>query len=323
MLTLFAIPKHFRGHIATIQRNAIASWTRLAPRPEILLFGDEEGTAEIAAEFGLRHFPEVAHNEFGTPLLDDLFRKAEQHASTPVLGYVNADIILTNDFPAALDRVRSQFERFMMVGRRWDLDWGEPLDLSHPRWAQEIREQAIRANVQRPGNFIDYFVYSRGLCASLLPLAIGRFSWDNYLLWRAKSRGAELVDVSPTVVAIHQNHDYSHHPVGPSEVLEGPERKRNRRMVGPWWHMYTIEDASRILEASGFRRSRLHGWLMAKRLWSHPLTIWSAAPGPAAESEPASLAGSCRRYIWLLRMRSTPGRVRPSIYPTNGASSCS
>jgi hypothetical protein len=74
MLTLFAIPKHFRGHIATIQRNAIASWTRLNPRPEIMLFGNEDGAAETARELGLRHFPEVARNEFGTPLLGDLFR---------------------------------------------------------------------------------------------------------------------------------------------------------------------------------------------------------------------------------------------------------
>jgi len=273
MLTLFAIPKHFRGHIATIQRNAITSWTRLDPRPEIFLFGNEEGTTEIAVELGLRHFPEVARNEYGTPLLDDLFRKAEEHAATPLLGYVNADIILTNDFCAAVDRVRAQFQKFMMVGRRWDLDWDEPLDFSRDVWAAPVREEALRANVQRPGNYIDYFVYSRGLCDALLPLAIGRFSWDNYLLWRSRSRGAELVDVSPAVVAVHQNHDYSHHPLGPSEVLWGPEKKRNREMVGAWWHLYTIEDATQILHAGGFRRSRRHSWLMVKRLWSHPLTI--------------------------------------------------
>jgi hypothetical protein len=272
-LTLFAIPKHFRGHVATIQKNAIASWARLKPRPEILLFGDEEGTAEIAAKLGLRHFPEVARNEFGTPLLDDLFQKAERHASAPQLGYVNADIILTNEFCAALDRVRARFEQFTMVGRRWDLDWGEPLDFSEPGWDESIRSRALRANVQQPGNFIDYFVYSRGLCDGLLPLAIGRYSWDNYLLWRARSQGAELVDVSKVVVAIHQNHDHSHLPKGPGAARQGPELKRNRRMVGAWWHLYTIEDATQILEADGFRRSHLHGWLMAKRLWSHPLTI--------------------------------------------------
>jgi hypothetical protein len=81
------------------------------------------------------------------------------------------------------------------------------------------------------------------------------------------------VDVSASVAAIHQNHDYSHHPKGKSEVREGPERKRNREMVGAWWHLYTIEDATQILDANGMHPSRLHAWLMAKRLWSHPLTV--------------------------------------------------
>jgi hypothetical protein len=273
MLTLFAIPKHFRGHFATIQRNALLSWTRLTPRPDIFLFGDEEGAAEISREMGLRHFPEVARNEFGTPRIDDFFAQAEKHASTPLLGYVNSDIILTDDFSASLDRVRTAREKFMIVGRRWDLDWDRPLDVSQAGWAESIRAQALRANCQRPGNYVDYFVYTRGVCDGLLPLAIGRYTWDNYILWHARSRGAELVDVSAAVVAIHQNHDFSHHPQGITGVREGPERKRNREMAGGWWHLYTIEDATQILAADGLHPSHRHAWLMAKRLWSHPLTI--------------------------------------------------
>jgi len=273
MLTLFAIPKHFHGIFATIQRNAILSWTRLTPRPEIFLFGNEEGTAEIAAELGLHHFPEVERNEFGTPLIHDLFRQAEQRACTPLIGYVNADIVLTVDFSAALDRVRARYEKFMMVGRRWDLDCDQPLDFSQSEWGESLRSAAIRTNAQRPGNYIDYFVYSRGVCDGLLPLAIGRFTWDNYILWRARANGAELVDASATVIAIHQNHDYSHHPEGLEGVRWGPERNRNRDLAGGWWHLYIIEDATQILDADGFRASHRHNWLMAKRLWSHPLTI--------------------------------------------------
>jgi hypothetical protein len=273
MLTLFAIPKHSRGHFATIQRNAITSWTRLLPRPEILLFGNEEGTVGLARDLGVRHIPEVARNEFGTPLLHDLFLQAEHRASTPLVGYVNADIILTDDFCAAVERTRTQFERFMMVGRRWDLDWDRPIEFAQAGWAESIRTEALRANVQRPGNYIDYFVFPRGLFAGLLPLAIGRFSWDNYLLWCARSRGAELVDASPAVLAIHQNHDYSHYFGGTADIREGPERKRNREMVGPWWRLYTIEDATQILTAECARPSHRHTWLMMKRLWSHPLTI--------------------------------------------------
>jgi len=76
MLTLFATPKAFRAHTGIIQRNAITSWTRLNPRPEIILFGDDEGTSAIARELGLRHVPEIAHNHTGAPMLDDLFAKA-------------------------------------------------------------------------------------------------------------------------------------------------------------------------------------------------------------------------------------------------------
>ena len=59
-----------------------------------------------------------------------------------------------------------------------------------------------------------------------------------------------------------------------ADVRQSPELKRNRAMVGPWWHLYTIEDATHILGEDGVRVSRLHYWLMAKRLWSHPLTIF-------------------------------------------------
>jgi hypothetical protein len=66
MLSILAFPKPFRGHIATIQRNAIGSWTRLRPQCEIFLFGDDEGTAEVAKEFSVCHVPEMARNEYGT-----------------------------------------------------------------------------------------------------------------------------------------------------------------------------------------------------------------------------------------------------------------
>jgi hypothetical protein len=51
MLTIFTIPKPFRGHIEVIQRNAIESWLRLRPQCEIILCGDDPGVAEAASEY--------------------------------------------------------------------------------------------------------------------------------------------------------------------------------------------------------------------------------------------------------------------------------
>jgi len=68
MLTIFSTPKPFRGHIEVIQTNAIKNWLQLRPQCEVILFGSDEGTAEVAARLDTRHVPEVDRNEYGTPL---------------------------------------------------------------------------------------------------------------------------------------------------------------------------------------------------------------------------------------------------------------
>src|SRR5436190_23067843 len=98
MLTIFATLKPFRDSAALIQRNAILSWTRLKPRPEVMLIGNEAGVAEFAREHSLRHVPEMERNAYGTPLVSSIFAQAERHAEGDRLAYVNADIILLNDF---------------------------------------------------------------------------------------------------------------------------------------------------------------------------------------------------------------------------------
>ena len=74
MLTIFSCPKPMRGHIAVTQWNAIKSWTMLSPKPEVILLGDEEGVSETARELNVRHIPVVTCSEFGTPLVNSLFR---------------------------------------------------------------------------------------------------------------------------------------------------------------------------------------------------------------------------------------------------------
>ena len=292
MLTIFAMPKPFRGHIAVIQRNAVTSWTLLRPRPEIILFGDEAGTAETAQELGVRHIPEVARNEFGTPLLHDFFDQAEGQGNDGLLCYVNADIILLDDFTQAVERVRDWRPRLLMVGQRWDLDIAEPCDFSRPHWQQRLRASALRADRQQPPNAIDYFVFTRGLGRNLLPLAIGRRGWDNWLLWHARARDAALVDATPVVMAIHQAHDYSHHPRGAEGVFCGEEAGRNRELIGEWWHLYTIEDATHRLTSDRVRPIHRHWWLMVKRAWSHPGSIfrlaWSGISRPPGHRRGAS-----------------------------------
>jgi len=284
-LIIFAIPKAFRGHIAVIQRNAIASWTRMNPRPEVILFGTDEGTAEVAAELGVRHVPAVQKNQWGTPLVGDLFAQAQQISSSPWLCYVNADIILFDDFIAAVSRVAAWTKQFLMVGRRTDLDITEPLGFETD-WAAQLKESArTRGRLQIARN-IDYFAFSRGLYPAMPPLAIGRFWWDNWLLWKARSLGAPVVDASSAVTAIHQNHDYSHTTYGPgkAEMMASEEAIFNCRLTceqNPsdfdeglsWRYIYTIDDATYKLTPQAIAGNPRHLWKSFKRHSSRPLGV--------------------------------------------------
>ncbi len=265
MLTIFSTPKPFRGHIGIIQRNALKSWKRLGPDVEVILFGDEEGAAEAARELGLQHEPHVERNEEGSKLLPYLFDRAQELASHPFLCYCNCDIIQTGELREALRAVAHWRDRFLMVGQRWDLDITAPMDFASADWQSQLVARARREGRQRPPNWIDFFAFPRGLFTDLEPLVIGRVGWDNYLLRLARRQDVPLVDVSPVVTAIHQNHDYAYHPQGEQGVWHDALAQRNIALAGGLPHLYTIEDATHALTPGGIHTRWAHRWAPARR----------------------------------------------------------
>ena len=252
MLTIFATPKPFRGHIAVIQRNAIRSWTLLRPACEIILMGNDEGTAEIAAEFGLRHVPDIARNTFGTPLISDLFKQAQQLSVNNLFCYVNSDIIFMSDFMQAVQRVVDQKSRFLLVGHRWNLDIKEVLDFPSD-WEEKLRNQVKTLATLAGVTSIDFFVFPRGLLGEMPPFAIGRPVWDNWTLYRARSLSVPLIDATPVVMAVHQNHDYSHHPQGKEGLWKGDEQVINNKLAGGVEHTFSLLDATHLLTLQKLR----------------------------------------------------------------------
>ena len=274
MITFFSTPKPFRGHIGVIQRNAIQSWMRVRADAEVILFGDDEGAAEVAREFGIRHVPQVERNEFGTKYLASIFDQANDLARYELLCYVNCDIVLTEDFAAALERVAAWSRMFLMVGRRWDTDITAPLDFAQRDWSARARTQDLTANRPRSSEWIDYFAFSRGLYPEIPPLVIGRVAWDRWLVRAARAAGAPVVDASDVVVAVHQNHDYGYHPAGVQGVWNDEQAQRNFALAGPARNLHTIDDATHRLTAEGLRWNPRHLLLPAMRAarpWLMPL----------------------------------------------------
>jgi len=208
MITFFACPKPFRGHIDIIQRNAIKSWTLLRPKPEIILMGSEEGIAQVCKEFDLIHIAEIDRNEYGTPLVNSIFQIAQKRASQPIVCYINSDIILMNDFMCAVKTVADKMLRYLILGQRWDVDIKENWSFALADWETDLKAFIARKSILHPPNGIDLFCFPRGMYIDIPPFAIGRLGWDNWLVWRARTKGVSVVDATNAVSIIHQNHDY-------------------------------------------------------------------------------------------------------------------
>jgi hypothetical protein len=303
-LTVLAVPKAFTGHTAVIQRNAVQSWLLLRPACDVILFGDDAGTAEVASEFNLGHVPEVERNDFGTPLVSGLFAAADRLASRPWLCYVNADIILMGDFIEAVRCVLAQESRSLMISRRWDVVLDAPLDF-HPGWERDLSALVRRKGRRRPHTAIDCFVFPRGFWGGIPPFALGRGMWDNWLIYRARTMQCPVVDLSDVVLAVHQNHDYVHqaHAIkAEAEVWSTAEAKRNWELGGGYAHAFSAYDATHRLTRNGLRRNltpyTIYRWLAL-------LTVSRPFLTPLVDSMRAIYKGcTAIRHAARLRRRS-------------------
>lgn len=255
MLTIFACPKPFSDpHINIIQRNAIKSWTLLNPKPEIILIGNEKGVAEICKELDLLHIPEVERNEYGTPYINSIFKKAERNAKNDIMCYVNCDIILMSDFMSAIMTVVNKFNdsKFLIVGKRWDVDIKKELNF------QDDWENQIKAYVKKNGKLhshtgIDFFVFNKGQYSDIISFLIGRPMWDNWLIFESVRKKIPVIDISYVAVVIHQNHDYSHQKW--SDPYKNPETEYNLKLAGGYKNAFTILDAQYKLTNKGVTRN--------------------------------------------------------------------
>ena len=270
-ITIFTAPKPFTNpHISLIQRNAIQSWQHLGDDVRVIMVGDEPGMAEFSEEIGVMHQAGVACNAFGTPFVDAIFAKVRQATTSPVLAYINADILLTPQFVEVAHQVYSQRERFLIVGQRYDLDQQQPLEFI-PGWELYLLSDVqIRGRLHPPAGS-DYFIFPR-LCFTDMPkFAIGRAGWDNWMLYRARVQGIPVVDATSSITVIHQDHDYSHLPNGQPHYRL-PESSENIRLAGGPRTIFTLADADFTIWNGDLERIHLRPRKLLREVEIFPLT---------------------------------------------------
>lgn len=236
MLTIFTTCKDGRR-----QRNALDSWTRLKPRPEILLMGNEGG--ELASSFNARVL-DIEYTDFSSgqrwdidvpkqlsivPIISSMFRVAQKNATNDVLCYCNSDIIHFQCLIDAVKVLKKTFYQYVASGQRWDVDVDEQTN---------INIELAKTGKLHPSSGNDYFIFPRDFNWSYMPpFAIGRGNWDTWITATMLEKGIRLVDLTKDVTAIHQNHE-TKHKFSPEFLWQ---KSRNTYLAGPKVHRAFVD----------------------------------------------------------------------------------
>jgi hypothetical protein len=250
MLTIFTIPKPFVKNNAITQTNAINSWLCLDKNIEILLFGDEQGIQEIALrDPRIRHISSIKKNQQGTPFLSDVFKKAQALAKHNLLCYASSDIILLPSLIPILKKLPEN-KHITVLARRTDIDIDKPIDFSN-NWEAKLVDKAKSHGKLHGFSALDLIIFPKNLPMNMPDFLVGRPGWDNALIYQLIRQRITIIDASPLVTAIHQNHNYSHHAEGKKGVWQGNEAWHNFRLAGGLSQMANIKNARYLLTENG------------------------------------------------------------------------
>ncbi|MCS7162222.1 MAG: hypothetical protein NZ958_02675 [Bacteroidia bacterium] len=207
MFTLISTPKPFREpHIISQQLQALESWLLLRPRPQIIYIGKEEGAEDICRQYGIELIPEVARSLTNAPLLNDLLRRGEQVARYSILAYVNADIVIAPILTQAIQIVQRRWKRFVIIAAPY------LADLTGLQIREGFEQEALNRVKKLPTVAgADLFVFPKGVYEAVPPLAVGRLSWDNWLMCDPLLRRIPVIDATEFVPTFHPMEEYSTH----------------------------------------------------------------------------------------------------------------
>jgi hypothetical protein len=255
MLTLFTTAKPFKGHSGIIQRNALKSWKLLDPEVEVILFGDDEGAARVCSELDLVHHPHVEQHASGRNRLDYMFQRASQMARHEYLCYCNCDIVLLDDFRRAFERAKAWKKQFLFVSQRWDVEIMEPIDFGDGQWPDKLRQLADTKGVQQNEFSVDLFLFRKGQYLDMPSLVVGHCYWDLWMIWKALRSGIPVLDGTPVVMPIHQNHGYNPAFGRVKGTTDDTLSRHNLELIGGLKRIRHIKSSTHRLRSSGVYRN--------------------------------------------------------------------
>jgi len=141
------------------------------------------------------------------------------------------------------------------VGRRWDLDLNSEIAFN-ANWANELKSRAVTQGKIHGPTAMDYFVFPKHLYQEIPPFAVGRAGWDNWMIYHGMQQPWQVIDATPAMMVIHQNHDYNHLPGGKPH-FDLDESSQNVDLAGGYTKSFDLLDVRQELRGGKIRRVKL------------------------------------------------------------------
>lgn len=185
-------------------RNATLSWDQIKPQPQILVFGDVPTRLMTSTMELVLHYSQEPD---GRPHFDSFIRIAEEASIHDVVMYATDHLIFLPGLKETVELVASQFDRFLLMGRRWDINIPGFLDFVGGRWWQELLTH-MRGHKLGSVGAKDWLIWRKPFPEPIPPFIMGIPWYDTWMAVQAEELGIQRIDASATVRAIHPIHGF-------------------------------------------------------------------------------------------------------------------
>ena len=208
LITLFTTFKHYEGKSVTY-RNTIRNWALLAPfvRPVLYYPFGEDYLTEFARSYGWSVYKCPRLSKHGVPVLRSMFLHAQAiNDTTSFYGFANGDILFNSNLLVTLEALRTDHATFkqnlLVVGRRTNYKFKDKEEIYN---LEPVYRYATAGKLFEP-NAQDFFIstHSGFPWHSIPDFVVGRVGYDNWIVSTALNTNISVVDVTATVIALHQ-----------------------------------------------------------------------------------------------------------------------
>lgn len=236
-VVIFSTFKPFIKDFIVEQTNALHSWKNLRCKPKIVIIGNDLGVENICKKEKVINHKEVKKNEYGTPLVQDIFENGWKYANeNDICIFVNGDIILTNSLCDGLEKFVKEYPNYnklnyLITSIRYDWYNFKQIDFANPNWESHINQDM--KGEYSPPSAIDIFIHRKGTI-NFIPdySGIAKMSYDSLIMAHANKHFDVTINATKIIKIYHQfGKWYQNNKPCPRKVTRTSEMNTNMAKI--------------------------------------------------------------------------------------------